>query len=171
MWIKLIHTPPPRMDIASHDKTEKKTRTVSGKESLNPCCSSSPIQKVGWCFFFFFPSLVLQRISSELRLVPGYLPVISVCSLSSPAPSPQDPLSVSKKGKKKERNYPHGNCIRENYNTSWVFPKEKVAVSTPSPCGCSEQSWPQATAPATPTGSLSGFYCARSCVCVCVCVF
>ena len=153
-------------------KQRKKTRTVSGKESLNPCCSSSPIQKVGWCFFFFFfSSLVLQRISSELRLVPGYLPVISVCSLSSPAPSPQDPLSVSKKGKNKERNYPHGNCIRENYNTSWVFPKEKVAVSTPSPCGCSEQSWLQAAAPATPTGSLSSIVLLPVCVCVCVCVW
>lgn len=167
MWIKLIHTPPPRMDIASHDKTEKKNlhRIWQGiLESLLFLLSHSESGLV----LFFFPSIVLQRISSELRLVPGYLPVISVCSLSSPAPSPQDPLNVSKKGEKKERNYPHGNCIRENYNTSWVFPKEKVAVSTPSPCGCSEQSWLQATAPATATGSLSGFYCAPSCVCVCV---
>lgn len=148
-------------------KQRKKLALYLARNPWIPVVPPLPFRKWAGAFFFSF-SLVLQRISSELRLVPGYLPVISVCSLSSPAPSPQDPLSVSKKEKKKERNYPHGNCIRENYNTSWVFPKEKVAVSTPSPCGCSEQSWLQATAPATATGSLSGFYCAPSCVCVCV---
>lgn len=166
MWIKLIHTPPPRMDIASHDKTEKKTRTVSGKESLNPCCSSSPIQKVGWCFFFFLLScpskdLIWAKAGARLSSCDICLQSVFTCSKSS------GPSQCLQKRKKK-RNYPHGNCIRENYNTSWVFPKEKVAVSTPSPCGCSEQSWLQATAPATATGSLSGFYCAPSCVCVCV---
>ena len=156
-------------------KQRKKLAPYLARNPWIPAVPLLPFRKwVGAFFVFLFFSLVLQRISSELRLVPGYLPVISVCSLSSPAPSPQDPLNVSKIGKKKKRNYPHDNCIREKYNTSWVFPKEKLAVSTfasypPSPCGCSERSWLQAAAPATPTGSLSGFYCASSCVCVCVC--
>ena len=168
MWIKLIHTPPPRMDIASHDKTEKKTRTVSGKESLNPCCSSSPIQKVGWCFFFF-SSIVLQRISSELRLVPGYLPVISVCSLSSPAPSPQDPLSVSKKEKKKEIT-PTATVLERtitlpesSQKKRWQCPHPPLAAVLSSP-GCRRQLRP-------PPQGLCLASIVLLPVCVCVCVF
>lgn len=166
MWIKLIHTPPPRMDIASHDKTEKKNlhRIWQGiLESLLFLLSHSESGLVLFFFFLYCPSkdLIWAKAGARLSSCDICLQSVFTCSKSS------GPSQCLQKRKKK-RNYPHGNCIRENYNTSWVFPKEKVAVSTPSPCGCSEQSWLQATAPATATGSLSGFYCAPSCVCVCV---
>ena len=155
-------------------KQRKKLAPYLARNPWIPAVPLLPFRKwVGAFFVFLFFSLVLQRISSELRLVAGYLPVISVCSLSSPAPSPQDPLNVSKIGKKKEIT-PTTTVLERNITLpessqkkSWQCPHLLLThpplVAVLSGPGCRQQLRPP------PRGlCLASIVLLLVCMCVCV---